>query len=106
MAAAVDRFEFLVKEISAHLSSGRDTLAIIGALYAVKKAIDLTLYSVDFFTACIAKQLGVYRDLNRRFGPWAGKLSACTCIFPRNAKLRPRSTAICAFQEIMMYLLW
>ncbi|XP_064600650.1 inactive hydroxysteroid dehydrogenase-like protein 1 isoform X2 [Liolophura sinensis] len=71
MAAAIDRFEFLVKEISCHLSSGRDTLAVVGALYVVKKTIDLTFYTVDFFTACIAKQLGVYRDLSRRFGPWA-----------------------------------
>ncbi|XP_013889929.1 inactive hydroxysteroid dehydrogenase-like protein 1 [Austrofundulus limnaeus] len=69
--AAVDSFQFLYKEISRSCSSYFETLALLGALYAARKAAVLlrdccTVVRVHFLPRMIPS-----RKLSQRYGDWA-----------------------------------
>ena len=80
--AVVDRFEFLLKDISAHYTelfvpdfksfTLKDWLALVGAVYCTGKAI-----SVLYDAWNVTKVHGLSRlgqpDLVKKYGPWAGK---------------------------------
>lgn len=70
--AAIDSFEHLWREISTVFTSTQDALAFVGALYASKKAVDVTGFALgqlyDFLHTRIARKW----NLSTRFGPWAG----------------------------------
>ena len=71
MALAVDRFDFLAKEILPYLSCFTDTFAALGAAYTIKKTITLSLRVLSVF-----KIYGLSRiyqpNLKKKYGPWAG----------------------------------
>ena len=71
MALAVDRFDYLAREIIETLTSARDVLAAIGTLYAARKSLSVLC---RLFTTL--KMYGIapsWRpDFRQRYGEWAG----------------------------------
>lgn len=72
MAAAVDSFPFLYREISRSCSAHFEALALVGALYAASRAAVLlrdccTVVRVHFLPRILPSS----RRLNQRYGDWA-----------------------------------
>jgi len=71
MALAVDRFEYLAREIIATLTSARDVLAAVGTLYAASKSV--SVLSRLFSTLKTFGLAPSWRgDYKRHYGHWAG----------------------------------
>ncbi|XP_013404575.1 inactive hydroxysteroid dehydrogenase-like protein 1 [Lingula anatina] len=75
MAAVVDSFSFLAKEIISVLTSFRDALALIGAIYAARKTLGLSYKVVSAIRFVLYTKFG-RRDLVR-YGHWA-VVTGCT----------------------------
>lgn len=70
--AAVDSFQLLLKEIFKACSHLRDAFAILGAVYAARKAMRLTRCLLSVVNDHVLSQLVGQWDLRKEFGPWAG----------------------------------
>ena len=71
--AAVDRLEFLLTEVFGAFANIRDGLALIGALYASKKALKYLYLVLKAGNDHLLSKLSFIGDFRRRFGSWAGK---------------------------------
>ncbi|XP_060075045.1 inactive hydroxysteroid dehydrogenase-like protein 1 [Ylistrum balloti] len=69
--AAVDSFEYLFREISSVCRSTRDALALIGALYASRKTLQLMSCVLKAGHDHFLSKLSRWSDLKKRFGQWA-----------------------------------
>ena len=72
MAAAVDSFELLSKEIIAAFTSVRDVLAIVGTAFAAKRTLALSGTAWEVLRVHILARIFPQRNLAKRYGPWAG----------------------------------
>ena len=71
MALAVDRFDFLAREVLALFSSFRDGLAVIGACFAAKRTLQLS-WNVYRALKVHAVARCFHTDLVKQYGSWAG----------------------------------
>ncbi|KAJ8299540.1 hypothetical protein KUTeg_023600, partial [Tegillarca granosa] len=71
MAAVVDSFEFLLREVTRNLSKIRDILTIIGLLYSSNKALQISYFVLKAANDHLLSKLSHLFDLRKRFGPWA-----------------------------------
>ncbi|KAL5006989.1 hypothetical protein ScPMuIL_015795 [Solemya velum] len=69
--AAIDRFEFLFKEITTVFTSIKDTFAIVGVLYTSRKALCVTARVICTIHTHAFSKLSSGRELRKKFGPWA-----------------------------------
>ncbi|XP_028296417.1 inactive hydroxysteroid dehydrogenase-like protein 1 [Gouania willdenowi] len=69
--AAVDSFEFLYREICLTCGFYRDTLALLGALYAASKAVRLLRSCWSSVRVHFVPRLFPGRSLKHRYGAWA-----------------------------------
>ncbi|OWF47111.1 inactive hydroxysteroid dehydrogenase-like protein 1 [Mizuhopecten yessoensis] len=69
--AAVDSFEYLFHEISMVCRSTRDSLALIGGLYASRKTLQFIYCVLKAGNDHLLSKLSRWSNLKRRFGQWA-----------------------------------
>ncbi|XP_041367419.1 inactive hydroxysteroid dehydrogenase-like protein 1 [Gigantopelta aegis] len=69
--AAIDSFEFLLKEILQVFSTGRDAFAILGAVYTASKAISISRCILTALNDHFLSRLRRQSDLKTKFGRWA-----------------------------------
>ncbi|XP_053384919.1 inactive hydroxysteroid dehydrogenase-like protein 1 isoform X2 [Mercenaria mercenaria] len=69
--AAIDRFEFLLREILEFFSNIRDVFAVLGAIYAAKKTLRLAATVFDSVNVQLISRLSANCDLSEKFGSWA-----------------------------------
>ena len=72
MAAAVDSFQFLLREGIALFSRVRNTLALVGALYAARRTLAITWRMYRAFKAHGISRL-TYQSHLLHYGEWAGE---------------------------------
>ena len=72
MAAAVDSFGLLSREIIAVFTSVRDVLAIVGTAFAAKRTLTLSGTALEVLRVHVLARLFPQRNLTKRYGPWAG----------------------------------
>ena len=71
--AAVDRFEFLLREILDYFSHIRDSFAILGAFYAARKTLKTSWSLLNALNVHFLSRLSQKCDLTEKFGEWAGR---------------------------------
>ncbi|NXY49179.1 HSDL1 protein, partial [Ceuthmochares aereus] len=69
--AAVDRFHLLYREISRSCSVYLETLALVGAWYAVRKCTSLAMDTYSMLRLHLIPKLGSKVDLVKQYGKWA-----------------------------------
>ena len=70
--AAVDSFDFLLKEIVEYFKQIRDVFALIGALYVANKSLKISWTILKALNAHVFSRLSQKCDLPEKFGLWAG----------------------------------
>ena len=81
--AAIDRFEFLLREILDVFSNLRDAFALLGALYAARKTFQLSATLFGSLNVHLISRLSVNCDLAEKFGKWAGNKNLCMMKYQR-----------------------
>ena len=76
MAAAVDSFDFLAREIIGVFTSIRDILALVGAAFAAKRTLSLSGTAWEVIRVHGLARLFPERNFAKRYGPWAGSRSS------------------------------
>ena len=79
--AAVDSFEFLLREINKICSCYRDALALIGALYASRQTIKIVYCLLKTGNDHVLSKLSGLVDLRKNFGKWAGAILTCVLLY-------------------------
>ncbi|XP_060561793.1 inactive hydroxysteroid dehydrogenase-like protein 1 isoform X2 [Ruditapes philippinarum] len=69
--AAIDRFEFLLREILEVFSDIKDAFAILGAIYAARKTFQLSATLFESVNVHLISRLSANCDLAEKFGSWA-----------------------------------
>ncbi|XP_062609753.1 inactive hydroxysteroid dehydrogenase-like protein 1 [Saccostrea cucullata] len=69
--AAIDSFDFLLREVSKLCSYYRDALAVLGALYASRQALKVVYCILKSGNDHVLTKLSSLVDLRRNFGKWA-----------------------------------
>ena len=75
MAAAVDSFEFLAREIIGVFTSIRDVLALVGVAFAAKRSLTFSGTAWQVIRVHGLARFFPERNLAKRYGPWAGRSS-------------------------------
>ena len=70
--AAIDSFEFLLREILEYFSNIRDALALLGAIYAAKKTLKTSWSLLKAVNVHFLSKISQNCDLTDKFGEWAG----------------------------------
>ncbi|KAL4225484.1 Inactive hydroxysteroid dehydrogenase-like protein 1 [Mactra antiquata] len=70
--AAIDRFDFLLREILQTCSNIRDVLAFLGAFYAAKRTLRMAANIFDSLNVHLLSRISPNCNLAEKFGEWAG----------------------------------
>ena len=70
--AAVDHFDFLLRELERTCSNARDILAILGVLYGCRKSLQVIAGLCKVANDHLLTKLSFIGDFRKRFGSWAG----------------------------------
>ena len=73
--AAIDQFDFLLREIFHVFGDFRDALAVVGSLYALRKTYRVIYKVCGCFNEHLFCRLSRQCDLSQKFGTWAGGFS-------------------------------